>query len=105
MAAHVNQAQIAKTGNPRLGGWMEGAFSLRGAVVVLRTADGARIVAQTPMDSHGWFHFADPAPGTYRLDVSWKGKTYRGADQLILLPGFDVEVYTGWGEGYCIPAR
>jgi hypothetical protein len=105
ITAHVNQAQIAETGNPKLAGWVEGAFSLHGVSVILRKTEKSRIVAQTPTDADGWFHFSDVPAGDYRLEVSYRGKTHLGADRLNLRQGFDVEVYTGWGSGFCIPAR
>lgn len=73
--------------------------------VILRDARSARVVAEARTDNRGQFEFSDLVPGTYRLEIDWKGRTWIGAKHLSLGAGFTTQAYMGWGTADCIVGR
>jgi hypothetical protein len=92
----------------------EGSTQLIGSVVnrmvnisvTLRDARGPKVMAATTTDIRGEFDFGKIAPGKYELEVSYHGRRWTGAKELVLREGFVTEASMGWGTALCVtPAQ
>ena len=100
----VTQERVGEETPPRLYGLVQGAYNISNVEVVARRAGTAEIMAVTRVDQ-GDFEFPDLPPGDYAVDISHDGRTHLAVERLSLQQGFDVELTTGWGTGFCVTAR
>jgi hypothetical protein len=73
--------------------------------VRLKETRTERVVAETTTDERGEFKFSKVVPGTYKLEIAWKGSAWVGAERLSLREGLVTQAYMGWGTADCILGR
>ena len=90
----------------------DGSTQLIG-LIVNRIADipvtlhevGSLKIAPAKTNDRGEFDFGKVTPGKYELEISYHGRVWPGAKELVLREGIVTEASMGWGTGLCVTGR